>query len=72
MAVSSTRADVPDRLLRLHRRQDQRKPASDKKSLYLALGVDLQGQNDLLGIWVSETEGSAVTLTIFLSPALMA
>ena len=35
-----------------------------KKSLYLALGVDLQGQKDLLGIWVSETEGSKFWLSV--------
>ncbi len=35
-----------------------------KKSLYLALGVDLQGQKDLLGIWVSETEGAKFWLSV--------
>ena len=35
-----------------------------KKSLYLALGVDLQGHKDLLGIWVSETEGAKFWLSV--------
>ena len=35
-----------------------------KKSLYLALGVDLEGQKDLLGIWVSENEGAKFWLSV--------
>ena len=35
-----------------------------KKSLYLALGVDLQGHKDLLGIWVSENEGAKFWLSV--------
>ncbi len=35
-----------------------------KKSLYLALGVDLQGQKDLLGMWVSENEGAKFWLSV--------
>ena len=35
-----------------------------KKSLYLALGVDLHGHKDLLGIWVSENEGAKFWLSV--------
>ena len=28
------------------------------KSVYLALGVNLEGQKELLGLWLAETEGS--------------
>ena len=35
-----------------------------KKSLYLALGVDLEGRKDLLGIWVSENEGAKFWLSV--------
>jgi len=35
-----------------------------KKSLYLALGVDLEGHKDLLGIWVSDTEGAKFWLSV--------
>jgi putative transposase len=35
-----------------------------KKSLYLALGVDLQGQKHLLGMWVSENEGAKFWLSV--------
>lgn len=35
-----------------------------KKSLYLALGVDLQGHKDLLGIWVSDNEGAKFWLSV--------
>jgi len=35
-----------------------------KKSLYLALGVDIEGHKDLLGIWVSDTEGAKFWLSV--------
>ncbi len=28
------------------------------KSVYIALGVDLEGKKDVLGLWISENEGS--------------
>lgn len=28
------------------------------KAIYLALGVDLEGQKELLGLWISENEGA--------------
>lgn len=34
-----------------------------KKSLYLALGVDLQGKKDLFGLWIQETEEAKFWLT---------
>lgn len=34
------------------------------KSFYLAVGVDLEGEKDLLGIWVSENEGAKFWLNI--------
>lgn len=27
-----------------------------KVSVYVALGIDLQGQKDILGLWISENE----------------
>ena len=27
------------------------------KAIYLALGINLQGQKELLGLWLAETEG---------------
>jgi putative transposase len=35
------------------------------KALYVALGVTLQGEKDLLGLWVSETEGAKFWLAVF-------
>lgn len=35
-----------------------------KKSVYLALGVNLAGHKELLGIWIAETEGSKFWLSI--------
>ena len=35
-----------------------------KKSIYLALGVNLDGQKELLGMWISETEGAKFWLAI--------
>ncbi len=35
-----------------------------KKSIYLALGVNLDGQKELLGMWISENEGAKFWLAI--------
>jgi putative transposase len=35
------------------------------KAVYLALGVDLDGEKELLGLWMSENEGSKFWLTVF-------
>ncbi len=35
-----------------------------KKSVYLALGVNLEGHKELLGIWIGENEGSKFWLSI--------
>ncbi len=34
------------------------------KAFYLALGVDLEGQKELLGIWISQTESSKFWLNV--------
>ncbi|WP_292588951.1 IS256 family transposase, partial [Mesotoga sp. UBA5557] len=35
-----------------------------KKALYIALGVSLNGHKDILGMWISETEGASYWLSI--------
>ena len=35
------------------------------KAVYVALGVKLQGEKELLGLWISETEGAKFWLSIF-------
>lgn len=42
-------------------RQDKR---VIKKSIYLALGVNLEGHKELLGMWISENEGARFWLSI--------
>lgn len=42
-------------------RQDKR---VIKKAIYLALGINLEGQKELLGMWISETEGARFWLSI--------
>ena len=42
-------------------RQDKR---IIKKSIYLALGINLEGQKELLGLWVAETEGAKFWLSV--------
>ena len=42
-------------------RQDKR---VIKKSVYLALGVNLEGHKELLGMWINETEGAKFWLSI--------
>ncbi|MBR0574705.1 transposase, partial [Pasteurella atlantica] len=36
-------------------RQDKR---VINKAIYLALGINMQGQKELLGLWISENEGA--------------
>jgi transposase-like protein len=42
-------------------RQDKR---VIKKSVYLALGIDLDGNKELLGMWIAETEGASFWLSV--------
>jgi putative transposase len=42
-------------------RQDKR---VIKKAIYLALGVDLEGHKEMLGMWISENEGAKFWLSI--------
>jgi putative transposase len=35
-----------------------------KKSIYLALGIDLEGKKQLLGLWIAETEGAKFWLNV--------
>lgn len=42
-------------------RQDKR---VIKKAIYLALGVNLEGHKELLGMWISETEGARFWLSV--------
>jgi transposase-like protein len=43
-------------------RQDQR---ILNKALYLVLGVDLEGQKELLGMWLAQTQGAKFWLSVF-------
>jgi putative transposase len=36
-----------------------------KKALYLALGVDMDGQKELLGMWMAQNEGAKFWLSVF-------
>ena len=35
------------------------------KAVYLALGINLEGEKELLGLWIAETEGSKFWLSVF-------
>ena len=35
------------------------------KALYLALGVDMEGQKELLGMWIAQNEGAKFWLSVF-------
>jgi putative transposase len=35
------------------------------KAVYLALGVTMEGQKELLGMWMSENEGAKFWLSVF-------
>jgi len=47
--------------LMVHVRENQRVL---KKALYLVLAVDLNGQKDLLGMWIAQTEGAKFWLQV--------
>jgi transposase-like protein len=35
------------------------------KAVYLALGINIEGEKELLGLWIAETEGSKFWLSVF-------
>ena len=35
------------------------------KAVYLALGITMDGEKDLLGLWLSESEGAKFWLSVF-------
>jgi transposase-like protein len=35
------------------------------RALYLALGVDMEGQKELLGMWLGQNEGAKFWLSVF-------
>jgi transposase-like protein len=35
-----------------------------KKAIYVALGIDMEGHKDVLGLWVSENEGAKFSLSV--------
>jgi len=35
------------------------------KSIYLALGINMEGHKELLGLWLAETEGAKFWLGVF-------
>jgi len=35
------------------------------KALYLVLGIDMEGQKELLGMWIAQTEGAKFWLSVF-------
>ena len=35
------------------------------KAVFLALGINLEGEKELLGLWMNETEGAKVWLSVF-------
>ena len=39
--------------------------ASKKKSVYLTLGINIEGEKELLRMWINETEGSKFWLHVF-------
>ena len=45
--------------------QSRHEGAVKTKAVYVALGVTLTGENELLGLWVSETDGAKFWLAVF-------
>jgi putative transposase len=40
-------------------------PSVKNRAVYLALGINLQGEKELLGLWIAQNEGSRFWLSIF-------
>jgi putative transposase len=38
------------------------------KALYVALGITMEGEKELLGLWLSESEGAKFWLSVFTEP----
>jgi transposase-like protein len=45
--------------------QSRQEGAVQTKAVYLALGVTLDGEKELLGLWLSESEGAKLWLSVF-------
>ncbi|MGB5147695.1 MAG: IS256 family transposase, partial [Porticoccaceae bacterium] len=41
------------------------RPSPHNKAIYLALGINLHGEKELLGLWLAETEGAKFWLSVF-------
>lgn len=60
-AESSARCDLPHRLCGLDAASRYvRTSAGESRALYLALGVDMEGQKELLDMWMSQSEGARI------------
>jgi putative transposase len=45
--------------------QSREEGAVQTKAVYLALGVTMDGEKELLGLWLSESEGAKCWLAVF-------
>ena len=57
-------ATVSHRLSGLHPRQSAGQRAVRVKAVYLALGINLRGEKELLGLWIAQTEGAKFWLQV--------
>ena len=65
MAVPASGRGLPDRLSGLHCGQDPAGQAGViNKAVYLALGVNMEGHKELLGLWLAENEGAKFWLNV--------
>jgi putative transposase len=65
LAGSAAFGDIPRSLFRCPIRQVPRIRAVKIKTVYLVLGINLEGGKELLGLWMSETEGAKFRLSVF-------
>ena len=66
MAEPALGVGLSDPVFRCPDRQITRSGAGQEQGgVYLALGVNLQGEKELLGLWIADTEGAKFWLAVF-------
>jgi putative transposase len=64
MARQTFRFSLPHCLPRLFSRKIRQDKHVINKAIYLALGVNIEGHKELLGMWISENEGAKFSLNV--------
>ena len=64
MAEPAARRRVPDRVFRRAACQNPRRGLVKNKAVYVALAYNSDGEKDVLGLWIEQTEGAKFWLRV--------